>query len=100
MSELGQDLIEALEEANQHRQGQKPDVRVSTFPEFELDVQTLRQNLGMSQTEFAAQFSISLPTLKNWEQGRREPHGPAKTLLRIIASEPEAALRALSHPSA
>ena len=95
MSELGQDLITALQEVQAHRKGQTGTVRVTSFPELDTDVKSLRHDLGMSQTQFAANFGIGIATLKNWEQGKREPHGPAKTLLRIIAKEPQAVLRAL-----
>ncbi|MBI3695349.1 MAG: helix-turn-helix domain-containing protein [Acidobacteria bacterium] len=50
----------------------------------------------MSQGAFAARFGISPATLRNWEQGRRLPEGPARVLLAIIDREPEAVQRALS----
>jgi len=49
----------------------------------------------MSQEEFATQFGISPATLRNWEQGRRHPEGPARVLLNIIEREPAAVQRAL-----
>ena len=54
-----------------------------------------RQNLGLSQNAFASVFGVSPATVKNWEQGRRKPSGPAKVLLMVIAREPEAVKRAL-----
>jgi putative transcriptional regulator len=50
----------------------------------------------MSQGDFAARFGISPATLRNWEQGRRQPEGPARVLLAIIDREPQAVQRALS----
>jgi putative transcriptional regulator len=47
------------------------------------------------QTEFAAWFGISPGTLRNWEQDRRVPEGPARVLLRVIERDPEAVRRAL-----
>ena len=44
------------------------------------------------QAQFARAFGISLDTLQNWEQGRREPTGPAKVLLRVASRHPEAVL--------
>jgi len=59
------------------------------------DVRAIRIRLGMTQEEFAAAFGVSPATIRNWEQGRREAHGPARVLLTIIEQEPKAVLRAL-----
>ena len=56
------------------------------------DVATIRESYGLSQAKFAALLGISVKTLQNWEQGRREPHGPAKVLLRVAARHPRAVL--------
>jgi DNA-binding transcriptional regulator YiaG len=58
-------------------------------------VRALRARLGLSQTQFALMFGFSVDTVQQYEQGRRVPSGPASTLLRVIAAEPEAVLRAL-----
>jgi putative transcriptional regulator len=60
-----------------------------------IDVKQARKKLGMSQVQFAEQFGINSATLRNWEQGRRQPEGPARVLLAIIDREPEAVQRAL-----
>lgn len=52
------------------------------------DVAALRRFVAMSQTEFARALGISVHTLRNWEQDRRSPHGPALALLRIAARHP------------
>ena len=52
------------------------------------DVAALRRFVGLSQTEFAAAVGISVHTLRNWEQDRRRPEGPALALLRIAARHP------------
>ncbi len=52
------------------------------------DVAALRRFVGLSQTEFARAVGISVHTLRNWEQGRRHPEGPAIALLRIAARHP------------
>jgi len=49
----------------------------------------------MSQTEFAAMIGVSARTLQNWEQGRRNPDGPAKALLKVAVKNPQAVLEAL-----
>jgi putative transcriptional regulator len=52
------------------------------------DVAALRRFVDMSQTEFARALGISVHTLRNWEQDRRAPHGPALALLRVAARHP------------
>ena len=52
------------------------------------DIVALRRFIGLTQEEFAAALSISVHTLRNWEQGRRNPDGPAIALLRIAARHP------------
>lgn len=59
------------------------------------DPRDVRERLGISQAAFARMFGVSVWTLRNWEQGRRRPEGPARALLRVIEREPEAAKRAL-----
>lgn len=52
------------------------------------DVAMLRKFVGLTQAEFAKAMGISVHTLRNWEQGRRQPEGPAIALLRIAARHP------------
>ncbi len=52
------------------------------------NVRAIRRKLRMSQTEFAEKYRIPLPTLKNWEQGRRQPDAPASAYLQAIAMCP------------
>ena len=60
-----------------------------------LDVATIRAKTGLSQDRFARAFHISPHTLRNWEQGRRVPEGPARALLMAISRDPETMMRAL-----
>ena len=60
-----------------------------------LTVKRLRGWTRLSQPEFARLLGVELGTLRNWEQGRREPTGPARALLRAICNDPEHVLRAL-----
>lgn len=60
-----------------------------------VDVKRIRQKTGLSQPKFAKLFQIAVGTLRNWEQGRRQPEGPAVALLRVIDKEPETTIRAL-----
>jgi putative transcriptional regulator len=52
------------------------------------DISALRRFVGLTQTQFAQAMGISVHTLRNWEQGRRQPDGPAIALLRIAARHP------------
>jgi len=52
------------------------------------DITALRNFVGLTQAEFARAIEISIHTLRNWEQGRRKPEGPALALLRIAARHP------------
>jgi putative transcriptional regulator len=55
----------------------------------------MRERLGLTQSAFAARFGISVETVRNYEQGHRTPTGPVRVLLRVIAREPDAVVRAL-----
>ena len=52
------------------------------------DIVALRRFIGLTQAQFAQALSISVHTLRNWEQGRRRPEGPALALLRVAARHP------------
>lgn len=60
------------------------------------DVRTLRERLGLSQAAFAARFGFSVETIRQYEQNKRVPSGPIRTLLQVIACEPDAVTRALA----
>ena len=63
----------------------------------EIDVRAIRAATGLSQSKFAELLSIEVSTLRNWEQGRRDPTGPARALLRAICNDPVAVMRALTN---
>ena len=60
-------------------------------------IRSIRARTGLSQPAFAQRLRVSVETLRNWEQGKRHPRGPARALLRIIDKAPEAAMAALDH---
>jgi putative transcriptional regulator len=95
MSKFGEELIESMQQAAAHAGGRKvPGVRVTTvkIP----DVKAIRKALHMSQYRFAASYRIPLPTLKNWEQGRRAPDAPAAAYLRAIQRRPKEVMEAVA----
>ena len=59
------------------------------------DVSAVREKTDLSQEEFARTFGVSLGTLRNWEQGRRVPDGPARVLLTLIDRDPVTVLKTL-----
>jgi putative transcriptional regulator len=67
-----------------------------TRSESNVDVRKTRASTGLSQAKFAELLSIEVSTLRNWEQGRREPTGPARALLRAIRNNPVDVVKALS----
>jgi putative transcriptional regulator len=60
-----------------------------------VDVAALRKRIGMTQQEFAARFGFSVATLRHWERGDRQPHGPARVLLNVIDKNPQSVIEAL-----
>ena len=95
MSKFGQELIEGLKEAAEHaRGGEVPGMRTRKIESP--DVKAIRRSLRMSQDEFSAVYRIPLATLKNWEQGRRQPDAPAAAYLRAIQRRPKEVMEAVS----
>ena len=93
-SPLGKDLIAGMKEAVAYARGEI-ELPTHVGKVSTADIAAIRKRLGLSQARFALYFGISPATLRDWEQGRRHPEGPAKVLLRVIDKEPEAVLRAL-----
>ena len=89
------ELLESVKEMDVIASGKKKPSRVFEYPDPE--VRSIRQKTGLSQDRFAYLIGVKPATLRNWEQGRRKPTGPAKALLRILEADPEGAVRAL-HP--
>jgi putative transcriptional regulator len=95
MSKAGKKIIAGLRDALAHAKGDRSGVKEHTIRVPVINVKELRNELGMSQPEFALRFGFPLGTLRGWEQGRRVPDGPSRVLLTVIAREPKAVLRAL-----
>ena len=85
--QLFEQLTASLREAGQIRRGVLKVSRVFHV-DPKNDLVKIRGQLGLSQSKFAALLGISADTLQNWEQGRREPTGPAKVLLKIALKNP------------
>jgi putative transcriptional regulator len=61
-------------------------------------VRDLRRRARLTQQEFAARLGVPVETIRNWEQGKRMPRGPARALLAVIAHAPETVFAALARP--
>lgn len=94
VSKFGKELMQSLAEAVEHARGRKTHARVHVVAVP--DVRAIRRRLRMSQQVFARAYRIPLATLKNWEQGRRQPDAPAAAYLHVIAKHPREIKKALS----
>ena len=80
---IGQEILEGIRQLKRGEVG-----RVVTLP----PISDIRRRTGLSQAEFARLLGVSVRTLQEWEQGRRLPSGPARTLLAIAYKNPKALL--------
>jgi putative transcriptional regulator len=87
------ELLSSVRQAGRIRRGTIRASRVTRFRPA--DVKAVRARLGKSQAEFALMIGVSVATLRNWEQGRRVPEGPALALLRVAERNPRAVSSAL-----
>jgi len=94
MSKFGEALIGSAKEALAIAQGEAMPAR--TFSAAAPDVAAIRERLGLSQDRFAKKFGLSPATVRDWEQGRRQPDAPPRNFLRVIEYAPETVERALA----
>jgi putative transcriptional regulator len=87
-------LVKGVREMKRHMAG-KPVRGSRTKSIDEPDVRAIRRAADISQSQFAKLIGVNLRTLQNWEQRRTRPTGPARALLKIVASNPKSALEAL-----
>ena len=87
-------LVTSIKQAGAIRRGRLKPSRVTEF--HHADVRAIRTKLDKSQAEFALMIGVSVATLQSWEQGRRQPDGPARALLRVAARSPKAVVDALA----
>ena len=90
---LFDDLVQSLKEAKDISKGKAEASR--RFRITAPDAKAVREQIGMSQSEFARLMRVSIKTLQNWEQHRRNPTGPAAALLKIVLTAPDVALKSL-----
>jgi len=99
----GRRLIASARQALAFAKGEPaPGIRVTMVEVHRtpiVDVRRVRQKLGLSQSQFADRFGFTSATVRNWEQGRTQPDGPARILLAVIAHHPDAVDDALRRAS-
>lgn len=95
MSKFFDDLLESVQQMDEIYRGERQPSREFTVDA--LQVKEIRKATGLTQARFAAMIDVQLGTLRNWEQGRREPTGPAKALLRAIHNDPKHVIEALAN---
>jgi len=87
-------LVESIREAGQIKAGKLSPCRRFEFSP--LDIKAIRENLKKSQSEFALMIGVSISTLQKWEQGKSQPEGPARVLLKVASKNPRAMVEALA----
>ena len=92
--ELFERLVESMEQHNEIMRGKRAPSRETYIDAA--GVRAIRALTKLSQPKFAMILDVDVGTLRNWEQGRREPTGPAKALLRAIRKDPKNVLKALA----
>ena len=92
--QLFNELIESIREAGKIHRGEASPSRRFVFEPG--DIREIREKLHKSQSEFAQMIGVSVATLQNWEQGRRQPEGPARALLVVASKAPQTVARALA----
>lgn len=90
--ELFERLLGSIDEMKAHQRGEIDLPPENIHFVGEPDPREIRRRMGLSQDDFAYVLGISVKTLQNWEQGRRDPTGPAMQLLRIAERHPEVLL--------
>jgi putative transcriptional regulator len=88
-------LMRGLSEARDFARGKKV-AGIKVHVPADIDVAAIRARTGLSQNVFARHIGVSAATLRNWEQNRRRPDGPARVLLALIKKDPHIVRRMLS----
>lgn len=88
------ELVESMTEMGEIVRGERGPSR--EFFIDDADVRRIRRATGLSQAKFAQVIAVPVATVRNWEQGRRSPTGPARVLLKVIEKNPKAVLDAVA----
>ncbi len=94
--DLYKELEDSIKAAGAHRREEKTLREVVPIPAELINVRKIREQLNLSQASFALLIRTSRRTVQDWEQGRRQPTGPARALLRIAEKRPDVLLETLA----
>ena len=95
MSAVADSIRKGLEDALAYAEGRADTKAYRVHVPAIKDVKAIRAKLGMTQTQFAGEFGFNINTLRHWEQGVRQPEGPARAYLMVIDRAPEAVQKTL-----
>lgn len=95
MSKVADSIRRGLQEAFAYAEGTADETTYRVHVPERIDVKAIRTRLAMTQEAFAKRFGFSVRTLRHWEQGSRQPEGPARAYLLVIDRAPEAVQMAL-----
>jgi putative transcriptional regulator len=95
MSKVADSIRRGLQEAVAFTEGTADASTYRVHVPETIDVKAIRARLDMTQEEFAGRFGFSVNTLRHWEQGSRQPEGPARAYLLVIDRAPQAVQKAL-----
>ncbi len=95
MSKAADSIRRGLEQAVAFAEGKADDAQYRVHIPEMIDVKAIRTKLKMTQAQFAGRFGFSVNTLRHWEQGLRQPEGPARAYLLVIDRAPKAVQKAL-----
>ena len=88
MSKAIDKVMAGLDDVQAYFDGERDGYGLRNIKVSQPDVASVRSRTGLSQPAFAKSIGVPLGTLKNWEQGRRRPEGPARVLLALIEKRP------------
>ena len=96
MSDFAKELLAAASQAAAHARGEEvPGIVIHHVDVETVDTKAIRKKLKLTQEQMAALLGTSTSGYRKWEQGQRSPNGAARTLLKVMETEPEAVLRAV-----
>ncbi|HVY34431.1 MAG TPA: helix-turn-helix domain-containing protein [Caulobacteraceae bacterium] len=95
MSKVADSILRGLEDALGYAEGNAKAVDFRVHIPATVNVKAIRAKLGLTQEEFAGRFGFNVNTLRHWEQGMRQPEGPARAYLLVIDRAPKAVQDAL-----
>ena len=93
MSDTTHSIIKGAQEALSFA---KKEIKCNVHVPEDIDVRSIREELNLTQSEFAIRFGLTINAVRNWEQHRRRPEGPARVLLTLIEKIPDDVQKALT----